>query len=149
MCGVRHPTTRLHLTHARSDHTTGSRNIKPEVVFKVQKKARCASFCLIMDPFKGEVPVFARLWPVRVSASFTTGVVRSAILATAGLLVLSTSQQSAGCVGTDVAALCQVMELCQINQTDAFAQHGDVHAASCFSSCENFIPSRPNVNFDL
>jgi len=25
---------------ARSDHTTGSRNIKPEVVFKVQKMAR-------------------------------------------------------------------------------------------------------------
>ena len=49
---------------ARSDHTTGSRNIKPEVVFKVQKMARYASFCLIMGPFKGEVPVFARLWPV-------------------------------------------------------------------------------------
>jgi len=46
---------------ARSDHTTGNRNIKPEVVFKVQKMARYASFCLIMGPFKGEVPVFARL----------------------------------------------------------------------------------------
>jgi len=51
---------------ARSDHTTGSRNIKPEVVFKVQKMARYASFCLIMGPFKGEVPVVARLWPVRI-----------------------------------------------------------------------------------
>jgi len=50
----------------RSDHTTGSRNIKPEVVFKVQKMAQYASFCMIMDPFKGEVSVFARLWPVRV-----------------------------------------------------------------------------------
>ena len=39
---------------ARLDHTTGSRNIKPEVVFKVQKMARYASFCLIMNPFKGE-----------------------------------------------------------------------------------------------
>ena len=39
---------------ARSDHTTGSRNIKPEVVFKVQKMARYASFCLMMGPFKGE-----------------------------------------------------------------------------------------------
>ena len=34
--------------------------------------------------------VFARLWPVRVRirVSFTTGAVRSAILATAGLLVV-------------------------------------------------------------
>jgi len=51
---------------ARSDHTTGSRNIKLEVVFKVQKMARYELFCLIMGPFKGEVPVFARLWPVRL-----------------------------------------------------------------------------------
>jgi len=74
---------------ARSDHTTGSRNIKPEVVFKVQKMARYASFCLIMVPFKGGVPIFARLWlfRVRVTVSFTTGAVWSAILATAGLLV--------------------------------------------------------------
>jgi len=50
---------------ASSDHTTRSRNIKPEVVFKVQKMDWCASFCLIMGPFKGAVPVFARLWPVR------------------------------------------------------------------------------------
>jgi len=36
------------------------------------------------------VPDFARIWPgrVRVRVSFTTGAVRSAILATAGLLVL-------------------------------------------------------------
>ena len=38
----------------RSDHMTGSRNIKPEVVFKVQKMARYDSFCLIMGPFKGK-----------------------------------------------------------------------------------------------
>jgi len=51
--------------------------------------AQYASFCLIMGPFKGEVPVFARLWPVRVRVrvSFTTGAVRSAVLATAALLV--------------------------------------------------------------
>jgi len=51
--------------------------------------AQYASFYLIMGPFKGEVPVFARLWPsrVRVRVSFTTGAVRSAILATAVLLV--------------------------------------------------------------
>ena len=75
----------------RSDDTTGSRNIKPEVVFKGQKMARYASFCLIMGLFKGEVPVFARLWPVRVRVriSFMTGAVRSAILATAGLLVFT------------------------------------------------------------
>jgi len=36
---------------ARSDNTTGSRNVKPEVVFKVQKMARYASFCFIMGPF--------------------------------------------------------------------------------------------------
>jgi len=36
---------------ARSDYTIGSRNIKLEVVFKVQKMARCASFCFIMSPF--------------------------------------------------------------------------------------------------
>ena len=76
---------------ARSDHTTGSRNIKPEVVFKVQKMARYASFCLIMGLFKGEVPVFARLWPDRVGVSMTTGAVRSAILAIAGLLVTATT----------------------------------------------------------
>jgi len=71
---------------ARPNHTTGSRNIKPEVVSKVQKMARYASFCLIMGPFKGEAPVFARLWPVRVRVrvNFTTEAVRSAILATAG-----------------------------------------------------------------
>ena len=75
---------------ARSDHTTASRNIKLEVVFKVQKISRYASFCLTMGPVKGEVPVFARLWPVRVRVrvSFTTEAVRSAILATAELLVL-------------------------------------------------------------
>ena len=49
---------------AKSDHTTGSRNIKPEVVSKMQKMARYASFCFIMGPFKGEGPVFARLSPV-------------------------------------------------------------------------------------
>jgi len=54
----------------------------------VQKMARCALFCLIMGPFKGEVPVFAKLWPVRVGVSFTTGAVHLAILATAGLLVV-------------------------------------------------------------
>ena len=76
---------------AKSDHTTGSRNIKPEVVFKVQKMAQYASFCFIMCPFKGEVTVFARLWPVRVRVrvrvSFMTAAVWSAILATAWLLV--------------------------------------------------------------
>jgi len=74
---------------ARSDHTTGSRNIKPEVVFKVQKMARYALFCLIMGQFKAEVPAFARLWPVMVRGrvSFTIGAVWSAILATAGLRV--------------------------------------------------------------
>ena len=67
-----------------------NRNIKPEVVFKVQKVTQYATFCLIMGPFKGEVPVSARLWRVRVRVriSFTTGAVRSAILATAGLLVI-------------------------------------------------------------
>ena len=41
--------------------------LKPEVVFKVQKMAQYASFCLTMGPFKAEVPVFfARLWPVMV-----------------------------------------------------------------------------------
>ena len=34
------------------------------------------------------MPVFARLWPLRVRVSFTTAAVRSAILATAGLLVI-------------------------------------------------------------
>jgi len=43
----------------RSDHTTGTRNIKPEVVFKVQKITRYTLFYLIMGPFKGEVHVFA------------------------------------------------------------------------------------------
>jgi len=42
-----------------------------------------------MGPFKGEVPVFARLWTVgvRMRVSFTTRAVVSAILATAGLFV--------------------------------------------------------------
>ena len=71
---------------ARSDHTSRTRNIKPEVVFKVQKMAWYALFCLIMGPFKGEVPAFARLW-VTVRVSSMTGAVWSAILATAGLLV--------------------------------------------------------------
>jgi len=57
---------------ARSDYTTGNRNIKPEVVFKVQKMV---SFCLIIGPFKGKCLFFARLWPIRVRfrVSFTTG----------------------------------------------------------------------------
>ena len=63
--------------------------MKQEVVFKVQKMTRYASFCLIMDLFKEEVPVSARLWLVRVRVSSTTGAVQSAILATAGLLVSS------------------------------------------------------------
>jgi len=33
------------------NRTTGRRNIKLEVIFKVQKMARYASFCFIMDPF--------------------------------------------------------------------------------------------------
>jgi len=33
----------------------------------VQKMAQYASFCLIMGPFKGEVAVFARLWPIQPS----------------------------------------------------------------------------------
>jgi len=91
---------------ARSDHTTGSRNVKPEVVSKVQKMAQYALFCLTMSPFKGELPVFARLslvrppWraprrrlilagPVSVIVSFTTGAVRSAILATAGVCIIT------------------------------------------------------------
>jgi len=55
-----------------------------------------------MGLFKGEVPVFARLWcnRVRVKVSFTTGAVRSAILATAGLLVnLMTSLIMSNIVG--------------------------------------------------
>jgi len=32
--------------------------LKPEIVFKVQKMAQYASFCLTVGPFKGEVPVF-------------------------------------------------------------------------------------------
>ena len=42
-----------------------------------------------MGPFKGKVPVFARLWPVgvKVKVSFMTEAVQSAILATAGILV--------------------------------------------------------------
>ena len=94
------------LLAARSDHKTGSRNIKPEVVLKVQKMARYASFCLIMGPFKGGVPVFCQIMArsaavacaempshfrgpgnIRVRVNFTTGAVRSDILATAGLLV--------------------------------------------------------------
>jgi len=49
-----------------------------------------AAFCVIVGLFKGEVPVFARLWPiwVRVRVRFMTGAVWLAILATAGLLVL-------------------------------------------------------------
>ena len=79
----------------------------------MQKMAQYASFCLIMGPFKGEVPVFARLWPVRplwrvprrrlvlagleirvrvkVTGSFLTGALWPAILATAGLLVVVTA----------------------------------------------------------
>jgi len=94
---------------ARSNHTTGSRNIKPKVVFKVQKMARkCALFCLIMGLFKGGTACFCQIIVrsaavactetpshsrgpgnirVRVWVSFTTGAVRSAIQATAGLLV--------------------------------------------------------------
>ena len=65
---------------ARLNHTTGSRNIKPEVVFNLQKMAWYAVFCLILGgPFKGKMPVFARLWPVRVRVRFTTGAVRSDI----------------------------------------------------------------------
>jgi len=61
-CPSCHPTNSVKAL--KENHTTGSRNIKLEVVFKVQKMARYASFCLKMDPFKGEVPIFARLWPV-------------------------------------------------------------------------------------
>jgi len=82
----------------RSDHATGSRNIKPEVVYKVQKMARYALFCLIMGPFKGEMLVFARLWPVgvRVRVSYMTEAVLLAILATAGLLVLPSGASLSG-----------------------------------------------------
>jgi len=55
----------------RSDHTTGSRNIKPEVVFKVQKMAPYASFCLIMGPFKGEVLFLPDYGPLALGLVFT------------------------------------------------------------------------------
>jgi len=68
---------------------TGSRNIKPEVVFKVRKMARYSSFCLIMGPFKGDclfLPVVCAETPshsfgpgnirVKVRISFTTVAVR-------------------------------------------------------------------------
>jgi len=59
-----------------------------------------------MGPFKGEMPVFARLWPVRVRVkvrvSFMTGAWRSAILATAVLFVtilsLADSQGNLQCI---------------------------------------------------
>jgi len=44
----------------------------------------CLAFALYWARLRG-VPVFARLWPGRIS--FTTGAVQSAILATAGLRV--------------------------------------------------------------
>jgi len=78
---------------ARSDHTTGSRNIKPELVFKVHKMARYASLCHIMGPFKGEVPVFCRLTlagPAILGLALglvLRWAVRSAIIATAELIV--------------------------------------------------------------
>ena len=54
-----------------------------------------------MGPFKGKVPVFARLWPVRVTVrvSFTTGAIQSAILATAGLLVNICGRVNIMCIG--------------------------------------------------
>jgi len=71
-----------------SDHTTGSRNIKLEVVFKVQKIAQYASFCLIIGPFKGKCLFLPDYGPLGSGLVLvTTGAVWSAILATAGLLV--------------------------------------------------------------
>jgi len=65
------------LLAARSDHTTGSRNIKPELVFKEQKIAWYALFCLIIDLFKGGsacfLPDYGPPGRVRVRVSFTTG----------------------------------------------------------------------------
>jgi len=88
---------------ARSDHTTGSRNTKLQVVFKVQKMDQYASFCLKMGPFKGKCPFLPDYGPfsrhgmrqdacnnmvrIKVSIRVGLGAVWSAILATAGLLV--------------------------------------------------------------
>jgi len=90
---------------ARSDHTAGIRNIKPEVVFKVQKMARYVSFCLIRGSacfcqiIACSAAVACTKTPshscgpgsIRVRVSFTTGAVCLAILATAGFLVPSGS----------------------------------------------------------
>jgi len=46
---------------ARSDHTTGSRNIKPEIVFRMQKMTRYAYFCLIMGLLKGGGAYFCQI----------------------------------------------------------------------------------------
>ena len=49
-----------------------------------------ALFCLIMGPFKGEVLVFAKLWPVRVRVRAIVLQLGSTVghpIATAGLLV--------------------------------------------------------------
>ena len=56
----------------------------------MQKMALYALFCVIMGLLRGKVPFFVRLWPIRVKVrvSFTNGAVRSAILATAWLLVV-------------------------------------------------------------
>ena len=80
---------------ARLDHTTGSRNIKPEVVFEVQKMAQYASFNLTMGLYKGEMPILPDYDPLRLGLGLVlTGAVRSAILATAGLLVKGTVVRS-------------------------------------------------------
>jgi len=59
---VGHPEQQLgFLSVSGLDHATGSRNIKPEVLFKVQKMARYVSFCLIMGSFKGGSAYFCQI----------------------------------------------------------------------------------------
>jgi len=58
-----------------------------------------------MGPFKGQVPVFVRLWPVRVRVNFTTAAAQSAILATAGLLVFCSLELREPCFVVGICAL--------------------------------------------
>jgi len=65
----------------------------------VQKMAHYASFCFIMGPSKGEVPVFTRLWPIRPPSCVPRRRLTLAGLAILGLglgLVLQLGQYGRG-----------------------------------------------------
>jgi len=101
---------------ARSDHRTGSRSIKLEVVFKVQKMARYAPFCLIMAHLRGKCLFLPDYGPFGRRSMRRDALMGPAILGLGLVLCwgISVGHPSNSWVSCFVTSLLFVMEFCRM-----------------------------------